>query len=517
MSRNFGKLLGVVIKFTIIFCIIGKIVLDFIFKDIESQGFLLWFIILLKFVNRLRYLEVDLGIAPNAFFENLGDAMFFLPTDKEFLRDNTYGVGSRFYAYEIPSIPLLSMSFLSVLYPLLFALKVALGFLFPILVKPAIKKDYIEKKDANAGYCAALFSYFFLKVYFVIFIMGAADITFYGLRAIFKFRIASFTAINLAAYIHAVVLLLIVSVDTQWVLYSIFRLNDSFLIYKIWRGCYIFTQPPEEDQESEYGSGYSSSIKANEDLDADSGYDSFCRVWRDIIGALFLMGDAPYQFDDGMINFPILSYSETIVTFSRIVLFNVALVTLNGNVIVCLILLAILEILRAVLLTLKAIIVANTAIVERIRLIFSAFEAFGFTFFFGLAFYCWMAHSDREEANTIPFLVQLLIMVSVVFILFAGIAQLVVSIIAFIRKIVFVRELQGGHFDTRKDPINQAFDGMFYSEAREESEEQSLGASKNNSQSYGSSVPISSGQYDQFDMGSRLDHQEFDIKEERSV
>ena len=119
-----------------------------------------------------------------------------------------------------------------------------------------------------------------------------------------------------------------------------------------------------------------------------------------------MMGNTPFYYDIGILTFPVLSYVESLFSFSRLLLFNIALVALNGNIIVSLVLLGLMEIIRAVLKILKGFFVSNTAIIERMRLLVGAVESLGFAVFFGATFYCWFIENDRIESNAVPLVVQ---------------------------------------------------------------------------------------------------------------
>lgn len=71
-----GEFIGIIFKLLFVVAFIAKIVLDIIFQDAESQGFLISLIIGIRMLNRLRFFNSNFGIAANAFFSKMGDAAF---------------------------------------------------------------------------------------------------------------------------------------------------------------------------------------------------------------------------------------------------------------------------------------------------------------------------------------------------------------------------------------------------------------------------------------------------------
>lgn len=103
--------------------IIAKIILDLVLKDLESQGFLVTFIFTIKMLNRMRYINVNYGIATSSLFDEISEISFMFKEDRSDIRKDSMGVDSKFYAYNIPSFTFFAMPIISVLYPVAFIVR----------------------------------------------------------------------------------------------------------------------------------------------------------------------------------------------------------------------------------------------------------------------------------------------------------------------------------------------------------------------------------------------------------
>lgn len=239
------------------------------------------------------------------------------------------------------------MPLVSWFYPLMFIIKIVLSVLCPTVVRLGLKKRLKESGSKTEGFFQALISYYFLKLYFILFIISVVDIFFYSIRAMLNFEFSSSSTIGKLAYLHALVLIIIASIDIEWLLFSIVRINDSYLVYRIWRGCFFYTGSRDHNEDA-----YGVDNEYDEDLDSgiylapESGYDSFRRVWQNNISALALMGETPYSNKGGLANFSYFGFFESVYFFARMVLFNIIMVSLKSNIAISMLMLIVLEFIK---------------------------------------------------------------------------------------------------------------------------------------------------------------------------
>lgn len=175
----------------------------------------------------------------------------------------------------------------------------------------------------------------------------------------------------------------------------------------IWRGCYNFKNGLISNQANFDAGVLPTQVSEEQNVSPVSNNDSFERIWFDDFGALYIMGATPYLKKGGLLRFTISGRIEAINTFLRLLIFNVVLVALNNNVILCGILLVDIELIRLILVGFKGCQERNLHFLERTRLFFACLESLIYLIFYWLAFYSYFLVEDSVETPTIPYNVQL--------------------------------------------------------------------------------------------------------------
>lgn len=413
-GEDLGKYLGYFLKVFVAVSIVMKIFLDLIFRDRESQGFFIWLIIAVKMMTRVRYLDTYFGFATTAFFDSIGEPSFSFKMYKNDISEDSHGISPKFYKYRTSVIPLLSMPVLSWLYPIFFVLKRVISAWTPV------DKTW-SGNGTGRSVTRALMTYYFYKIYFLVFMISAIDITFFGVRALAHIHVVDTTFRGVVSFLHALCLVWLVFIDICIVIGTILSLPTSSANRWIWTGCYYFSEeyndPLQEDANSQIevveGDNVSEVTSPKKQLQPDSLH----LVWRDLIGALFVLAETPNSRRKNVLAFSRPSRYEAIFTFLRPFLFNLLIVALNNNILPAVILLVVIELLRMLLLTMKGCQENRINFYERIRLFMGIFESFCFLVFYAMTLYCYFLEDDTSAVEPIPYNVQFCSIFAVVFLL----------------------------------------------------------------------------------------------------
>lgn len=159
------------------------------------------------------------------------------------------------------------------------------------------------------------------------------------------------------------------------------------------------------------------------------------------------MAESPYsRRNPEVLVFSFPSRWEAIFTFLRPFLFNILVVSLNSNVMFAVFMLGTIELIRAALLTMKGCRESRINFYERVRLFAGLFEAFCYLLFYFMTLYCYFQEDDSSIEEAVPYNVQLLSILALVFILACAFIQMILSIIVFVVRLTNKRQLIGGHF-----------------------------------------------------------------------
>lgn len=136
LVESLGLLLNIAFKILFVVAVVSKIVMDIIFRDCESQGFMITLILSLRLLDRLRFIDLNMGIATNTLLRSMGDTTPILPQGQSDLRRDSFMHGGKFFEYNTPSITFFAMPFVSTIYPIFFLIK----FVLRIVAKLGLKK-----------------------------------------------------------------------------------------------------------------------------------------------------------------------------------------------------------------------------------------------------------------------------------------------------------------------------------------------------------------------------------------
>lgn len=238
--EDFSYYLGYVLKVITVASLVLKVLFDIIFRDRESQGFFIWIILAFKIITRLRFIGVDYGIATSTFLDKLGSVSFGFKMDRDQIEADVYGITPKFYKFKVPTVPLYSMPVVSWLYPLLFVIRASLKLFSSNFFT-------FNHNHSRKTLTKALISYYFLKLYFIFFVVSAIDITFFGIRTLAHIYSVDTTFRGSFCYIHAFVLLTLVFIDISIIIGSVLSLPTPGNNRWVWTGCYFF---PEEHKDT---------------------------------------------------------------------------------------------------------------------------------------------------------------------------------------------------------------------------------------------------------------------------
>lgn len=440
LIQDWAKILRYLFKVMFVVAIIAKIILDLVLKDLESQGFLVTFIFTIKMLNRMRYINVNYGIATSSLFDEISEISFMFKEDRSDIRKDSMGVDSKFYAYNIPSFTFFAMPIISVLYPVAFIVRQILRNGFKLGVGPE-----------SASFVLNLVSYYFLKLYFILFSVSAIDITFFGVRSLSAIDILDTRIWGLISFAHALILLFMVSLDTAAVLCSVFQVETSPNVLQLWKGCFSPKGTTHQTDNSRSESNPSHVATSEQSLRSSSDQSTFTKVWWNAIGALHVLGESSYEKRDGLLVFTFYTKFESILSFLRPILFNLIVVAQNENIIVGFIMLIVIEIVRFLLVFLKSFASEGMYFLERVRLMVCAVEAILYIIFDLCVIYCFYIFIDRTKTVEVPFRVQLAIILVFVLILILAFVQIVLCVLMMLERIAFPNSLEGGHFSYKPE------------------------------------------------------------------
>ena len=159
----------------------AKFISDFTLKNLTANGFLLQFSMAIKFISRLRYINVQYGMALDEFFVQSDDISFMATgNDKDRINSRENQKNGKFSEYNTEIEIMRSIPFVLGFYIFLWLTK--------FLINGLVASLYTKKEASRLVYT---FINIHSNIHLIFFTMALMDISFFGVRSLVHLSFSS--------------------------------------------------------------------------------------------------------------------------------------------------------------------------------------------------------------------------------------------------------------------------------------------------------------------------------------
>lgn len=307
--------------------IILNVFFNLVLKNLSSDGFLLKFSMIIKLINRLRFINVQYGMALSIFMELVGDITALSTSkDRDYIDYHTKKKAGKFFEFLVDIEVWKPMSFIIVLYIFFFITKVPIDYW--------LKRMRLRPKNRQIWMYAII--NFHGKFHLMFFTMALMDITFYGARNILHITFNRITNGLIANYILACITTLMIGYDMARMGDYYLRMKFSKEIRQFHANVYAQKLTPEQFEAEKRRKHANVKIQNFYMIDHQATVKALITNYH-ILG--FIIGD--FQKVDERINGVVFKLASFLFIF-RFPIYQLALVALQsspmGCVSVCLVL-----------------------------------------------------------------------------------------------------------------------------------------------------------------------------------